>query len=67
MGFSIPHLLVVLGIVMVVFGTKRLGSFGSDLGSAIMGFKKAMKEGDTAEINKINLEADEANPKNNAA
>lgn len=46
MGFSIPHLLVVLAIVIVVFGTKRLRNLGADLGGAIKGFKSAMKEGE---------------------
>jgi sec-independent protein translocase protein TatA len=46
MGFSIPHLLVVLAIAMVVFGTKKLKNVGSDLGSAIKGFKDAIKEGE---------------------
>jgi sec-independent protein translocase protein TatA len=46
MGFSIPHLLVVLAIAMVVFGTKRLRSVGSDLGGAIKGFREAMKDGE---------------------
>ncbi len=46
MGFSIPHLLVVLAIVMVVFGTKRLRHLGSDLGGAIKGFRDAMSEGE---------------------
>ena len=47
MGFSIPHLLVVLAIVIVVFGTKRLRNLGADLGGAIKGFQTAMKEGET--------------------
>ncbi|MDD5271784.1 MAG: Sec-independent protein translocase subunit TatA [Methylovulum sp.] len=46
MGFSIPHLLVVLAIVVVVFGTKRLRNIGADLGGAIKGFKSAMKDGE---------------------
>jgi len=46
MGFSIPHLLVVLAIVIVVFGTKRLRNLGSDLGGAIKGFRGALKEGE---------------------
>ncbi len=46
MGFSIPHLLVVLAIAMVVFGTKRLRNIGSDLGGAIKGFREAMKDGE---------------------
>lgn len=46
MGFSIPHLLVVLVIVLLVFGTKRLKNIGEDLGGAIKGFKKAVKDGE---------------------
>ncbi|MCQ8181933.1 twin-arginine translocase TatA/TatE family subunit [Methylomonas sp. SURF-1] len=46
MGFSVPHLLVVLAIVVLVFGTKRLKDVGSDLGDAIKGFRKAVQEGE---------------------
>lgn len=46
MGLSIPHLLVVLVIVVLVFGTKRLKHVGSDLGDAIKGFRNAMKDGE---------------------
>ena len=46
MGFSIPHLLVVLVIVLLVFGTKRLKNLGEDLGGAIRGFHKAIKDGE---------------------
>jgi sec-independent protein translocase protein TatA len=52
MGFSIPHLLVVLAIAIVVFGTKRLRNLGSDLGGAIKGFKDAMKEGEEQNLSK---------------
>jgi sec-independent protein translocase protein TatA len=45
MGFSIPHLMVVLVIVILVFGTKRLKNVGSDLGDAIKSFREAMKDG----------------------
>jgi sec-independent protein translocase protein TatA len=45
-AFSIWHWLIVLGIVILVFGTKKLSSMGSDVGSAIRNFKKAMNEGD---------------------
>ncbi|NKI18649.1 twin-arginine translocase TatA/TatE family subunit [Spongiibacter sp. KMU-166] len=41
-GISIWQLLIVLAIVAMLFGTKRLGSVGSDLGSAIRGFKKSI-------------------------
>ncbi len=46
MGLSVTHLLVVLAITVVVFGTKRLRNIGADLGGAIKGFRTAMKEGD---------------------
>jgi sec-independent protein translocase protein TatA len=46
MGFSVTHLLVLLAIVMVVFGTKRLRNIGSDLGGAIKGFRTAVKVGE---------------------
>lgn len=46
MGLSIPHLLVVLAIVALVFGTKRLKNVGSDIGEAIKGFRKAMNDGE---------------------
>jgi sec-independent protein translocase protein TatA len=46
MGISIWELLIILVIVIVLFGTKRLGTIGSDLGKAIKGFKSAMREGE---------------------
>lgn len=46
MGLSVTHLLVVLAIVVVVFGTKRLRNIGADLGGAIKGFRTAIKEGE---------------------
>jgi sec-independent protein translocase protein TatA len=59
MGFSIPHLLVVLVIVLLVFGTKRLKNIGEDLGGAIKGFKKAVKEGeDSSAETKSDKDAD---------
>lgn len=45
MGLSIPHLLVVLVIVILVFGTKRLKNVGGDLGEAIKSFRKAINDG----------------------
>ncbi len=45
-GISIWQLLIILAIVLLVFGTKRLRNIGSDLGGAIKGFKGAMKEGE---------------------
>ena len=43
--FSIWHWLIVLLIVVMVFGTKKLRNMGSDLGGAVKGFKDGMKEG----------------------
>lgn len=51
-GFSIWHWLIVLLVVVVIFGTKKLRNIGSDLGSAVKGFKDGMKgatEGDNSE------------------
>ena len=48
MGFSIQHLVLLLVIVMLLFGTKKIKSVGSDVGGWIRDFKKAMRE-DTAE------------------
>ena len=42
--FSIWHWLIVLLIVVMVFGTKKLKNIGTDLGSAVKGFKEGMKE-----------------------
>jgi sec-independent protein translocase protein TatA len=44
-SFSIWHWLIVLLIVVMVFGTKKLKNLGSDLGGAVKGFKDGMKEG----------------------
>ena len=43
-GISVWQLLIILVIIVLLFGTKRLGSLGSDLGSAIRGFRKAMQD-----------------------
>ena len=43
-GISIWQLLIVLVIVLLLFGTKRLKNIGSDLGSAVKGFKRSMSD-----------------------
>jgi sec-independent protein translocase protein TatA len=43
-GISIWQLLIILAIVIMLFGTKRLRTLGSDLGSAVKGFRKSMTE-----------------------
>jgi sec-independent protein translocase protein TatA len=45
-SFSIWHWLIVLLVVVLVFGTKKLGNLGKDMGSAIKGFKEGMKPED---------------------
>ncbi|HEX2584619.1 MAG TPA: Sec-independent protein translocase subunit TatA [Steroidobacteraceae bacterium] len=44
--FAPRHLLIILAIVLLVFGTKKLRTIGSDLGSAVKGFKDSMKGGE---------------------
>ena len=44
-SFSIWHWLIVLVIVVLVFGTKKLKNIGSDLGGAVKGFKDGVKDG----------------------
>jgi sec-independent protein translocase protein TatA len=48
-SFSIWHWLIVLLIVVMVFGTKKLKNLGSDLGGAVKGFKDGVKDGSTPE------------------
>lgn len=45
-SFSIWHWLIVLAIVVLVFGTRRLRGAGGDLGAAVKNFKSSMKEGE---------------------
>lgn len=57
-GISIWQLLIILAIVIMIFGTKRLRSLGGDLGGAVKGFRKAMNEDAAKEEDK------DATPKN---
>ncbi len=52
-GISIWQLLIILVIVLLLFGAKRLRNVGSDLGAAVKGFKKAVKEEEEAEPEKL--------------
>ena len=47
-GISIWQLLIVLAIVILLFGTKKLKNIGSDLGGAVRGFKNSMKDAENA-------------------
>ena len=71
-GISVTQLLILLLIVMLVFGTKRLRNIGSDLGSAVKGFRKGLEEeAEEAEPGKITAQekttAKEASKKENTA
>ena len=46
MGIGMRELLVILVVALLVFGTKKLKTIGSDLGGAVRGFKKAMEDGE---------------------
>lgn len=48
-GISLWQLLIVLLIVVVIFGTKRLRTIGTDLGGAVKGFRKAMTDSESAQ------------------
>jgi sec-independent protein translocase protein TatA len=49
MGIGFKELLVILAVVLLIFGAKKLKTIGSDLGSAVRGFKKSMNDGDAEE------------------
>lgn len=72
-GISIWQLLIVLGIIILIFGTKKLRSLGGDLGGAVKGFKKAMneeeaeKEADTAARKQLNADDAQFKDEQNAA
>jgi sec-independent protein translocase protein TatA len=56
MGISVWQLLIILAIVLLLFGAKRLKNIGSDLGGAIKGFRKSMQEGENETGKSDNLE-----------
>ncbi len=62
MGFGIKELIVVLIIVILLFGTKKLKTMGTDLGGAIKGFKKSVAddESDTAEPKSVDEKVTDA-------
>ena len=60
MGISVWQLLIILLIVLLLFGAKRLRNVGGDLGSAVKGFKNAMKEGEAGDEQSAKLEKTEA-------
>ena len=46
MGFSVPQLLIILVIALILFGSKKLKSLGSDLGEGLKSFRSAVKDAD---------------------
>ena len=60
-GISIWQLLIVLAIVVMIFGTKKLRNMGGDLGSAIKGFKNAVGNDEDKNADKKPVEKVEAN------
>lgn len=60
MGFGVTELIIILVIVLVLFGAKRLKNVGSDLGSAVKGFKSAIKDEETKPKEKDQIEKSES-------
>ncbi|GEK08106.1 Sec-independent protein translocase subunit TatA [Pseudoalteromonas sp. McH1-7] len=60
-GISIWQLLIILAIIVLLFGTKKLRGIGSDLGGAIKGFKKAVSDEDSATESKPEAEPEKLN------
>jgi len=50
MGFGVTELIIILLIVLVLFGAKRLKNVGSDLGAAVKGFRSSMKDEEAGNI-----------------
>jgi sec-independent protein translocase protein TatA len=60
MGIGVKELLIILLVVLLVFGAKKLRTIGSDLGSAVRGFKKSMDEGEDEGRKQIRTDAPDA-------
>jgi sec-independent protein translocase protein TatA len=63
MGISIWQLLIILVIIIVLFGTKKLRNIGGDLGSAIKNFRNSMQEGEKEKTEEKEEEAQNAQNK----
>ena len=57
-GMGVTELLIILAIVLLLFGPKRIRTLGSDLGSAIKGFRSAVKEDEKSPAVESNMEED---------
>jgi sec-independent protein translocase protein TatA len=60
MGIGMKELLIILLVVLLVFGAKKLRTIGSDLGSAVKGFKQSMSEGEEEGRKQIRSDAPDA-------
>jgi sec-independent protein translocase protein TatA len=63
MGFSLTHLLILVFILVLLFGSTKLPQLGSGLGQGIRNFKKAMKEPDAIDVTPKKSEAEESKDK----
>ncbi len=63
MGFGWQELLIILVIVALIFGTKKLKNIGSDLGGAVKGFKDSMSSESSVEKNTLEEQKNKAEPK----
>ena len=66
-GISIWQLLIVLVIVIAIFGTKKLRTIGSDVGSAVKGFRSAMNDAEEAKEELTDKSGEDANFDNTPA
>ena len=57
MGFGVTELIIILVIVLVLFGAKRLRNIGGDLGSAVKGFRSAVKDEETKKDESAKIES----------
>ncbi len=67
MGISIWQLLIILVIVIILFGTKKLKNIGGDLGDAIKNFRSSMRDGENNEESKAQSEESKAQSKETPA
>ena len=60
MGFGLQELVIILVIVALIFGTKKLRNIGSDLGGAVKGFKESISSGDETKETSEKAEEEDA-------
>ncbi len=61
-GLSIWHWIIVLAVVLLIFGTKRLRNVGSDLGEAVKGFKKGMRDEEDKPVERLDDQSRSQDP-----